>query len=336
MALLDVRNLKVHYRTLRGANRAVDGVSFTVETGRSLGLVGESGCGKSTTVNGIVRVMPKSAFIPEGQVLLNGIDLTSLPESALRSIRWRELSLIPQAAMDSLNPVYPVQDAFVEVLRLKGGMGKTEALERAQHLFQLVGLDIQRLKNFPHEFSGGMKQRAAIALALALNPKLVIADEPVTALDVIVQRQVLNEIRRLREQLHISLIMITHDISVVAETCDDIAVMYAGKIVERGSTAAVLQNPLHPYTMGLKNAFPDIRKGRRTLISIEGAPPSLVEPPPGCRFTARCPFAIEECSAVEPLLEEAEAGQVAACHRLAEVDELQRRAQEVETWQNVI
>ncbi len=336
MALLDVRNLKVHYRTLRGANRAVDGVSFTVEKGRSLGLVGESGCGKSTTVNGIVRVMPKNAFIPEGEVLLNGTDLVSLPESALRSIRWRELSLIPQAAMDSLNPVYLVQDAFLEVLRLKGGMSKAEALDRAQHLFQLVGLDIRRLKNYPHEFSGGMKQRAAIALALALNPKLVIADEPVTALDVIVQRQVLNEIRRLREQLHISLIMITHDISVVAETCDDIAVMYAGKIVERGRTAAVLQNPLHPYTMGLKNAFPDIRRGRRTLISIEGAPPSLLEPPAGCRFAERCPFALDVCSDVEPTLEEAAAGQVAACHRLDEVDELQTRAQEVETWQNVI
>lgn len=332
MALLDVKDLQVHYKTKQGASRAVDGVSFSVNKGESLGLVGESGCGKSTTVNGIVRVMPKNAYLPGGEVWLNGTNLAELPEKQMQAVRWKEVSLIPQAAMDSLNPVYPTQDAFLEVLMLKGGLTKAQALERSEELFLMVGLDVKRLRNFPHEFSGGMKQRAAIALALALNPKLVIADEPVTALDVIVQRQVLNELRKLRNKLGISLIMITHDISVVAESCQKIAVMYAGKIVECGLTEDVLSNPLHPYTMGLKNAFPDLRDKNKKLISIKGAPPSLVDPPPGCRFADRCPFALKECSKVEPQPAEVHPNHLSACLRLEEVDKLQREAQEVTTW----
>lgn len=336
MSLLDVRDMKVHYKTKKGIAQAVDGVSFAVEPGQSLGLVGESGCGKSTMVNGIIRVMAKNAFIPSGEVRFAGQNLAALPEKEMRKVRWRELSLIPQAAMDSLNPVFAVEDAFTEVLTLKGGLTRKEAHARTVELFTMVGLDPDRMRNFPHEYSGGMKQRAAIALALALQPKLVIADEPVTALDVIVQRQVLDELKRLRNDLNLALIMITHDISVVAETCDRIAVMYAGKVVEKGTTKEVLQNSLHPYTMGLENAFPDVRQQGKELISIEGSPPDLVNPPPGCRFAPRCPFALERCATSEPKYQEVDDqhGHGAACFRLAEAKTLRQLAKEAKTWQS--
>ncbi|MBM7662133.1 peptide/nickel transport system ATP-binding protein [Bacillus mesophilus] len=336
MALLEVKNLEIYYQTKRGTSKAVDDVSFELEQGKSIGIVGESGCGKSTLVKGIIRVMAKNGSINNGEVLFNGKDLTKISEQEIRSIRWKELSLIPQAAMDSLNPVYPVLDAFVEILTLKGNMKKKQAVERAKELFDMVGLDQKRLTYYPHEFSGGMKQRAVIALALALNPKLIIADEPVTALDVIVQDQVLKELTRLREQLGISLILITHDISVVAQTCESIAVMYAGKIVEKGLARNVLKNPTHPYTMGLANAFPNLKEPDKPLISIEGSPPDLVDPPTGCRFAERCPFKIAQCTQEEPKLVEVEVGHFSACHRLAEIDELREKSKEVSTWEKVM
>ena len=336
MALLEVKDLKVYYKTNKGPNKAVDGVSFELEQGDSIGLVGESGCGKSTLVKGIIRVMSKNAQIESGEVIFDGQDLTKLSEDKIREIRWKDLSLVPQAAMDSLNPVYPVLDSFVEILTLKGKMKRKQAVKRAEELFEMVGLDTKRLRYYPHEFSGGMKQRAVIALGLALNPKLVITDEPVTALDVIVQSQVLKELKRLRQDLNLTLVMITHDISVVAQTCDQIAVMYAGKIVEKGKTKDVLKNPTHPYTMGLANAFPNLKQGDKTLISIEGSPPDLVEPPAGCRFEARCPFKMERCTTEEPSLLEVSEGQFSACHRLDEVEELRTRSKEVETWQKVV
>jgi peptide/nickel transport system ATP-binding protein len=336
MALLEVRNLKIHYETKRGISKAVDGVSFDLEQGSSIGIVGESGCGKSTLVKGLIRVMSPNAKIAGGEVLFNQQDLTKLPERILRSMRWNELSLIPQAAMDSLNPFYPVLDSFVEILVLKGKMNKKQAVERAEELFQMVGLDKKRLSYYPHQFSGGMKQRAVIALALALNPKLVIADEPVTALDVIVQHQVLKELTRLKEQLGIAIILITHDISVVAQTCESIAVMYAGKIVERGSAKEVLKRPNHPYTMGLANAFPNLKEPNKPLISIEGSPPDLVDPPKGCLFAERCPFKVSLCITEEPPLREVEPGHFSACHRIDEVELLRSKSKEVTTWQKVI
>ncbi|MGG3494171.1 ABC transporter ATP-binding protein, partial [Brevibacillus choshinensis] len=247
-----------------GISKAVDGVSFTVDQGRSIGLVGESGCGKSTLVKGIIRVLAGNGIIAGGSVRFEGNDLTQMTESSIRNIRWKDLSLIPQAAMDSLNPVYPVIDSFLEILMLKGKLNRAEATKRAHELFTMVGLDTKRLRYYPHEFSGGMKQRAMIALALALNPKLIIADEPVTALDVIVQNQVLRVLKNLKKELGLTLVMITHDISVVAETCDDVAVMYAGKIVEIGPVSRVLKNSTHPYTMGLANAFPNLKKTEGT------------------------------------------------------------------------
>jgi peptide/nickel transport system ATP-binding protein len=336
VTLLEVKNLEIYYQTKRGTSKAVDNVSFELEEGKSIGIVGESGCGKSTLVKGIIRVMAKNGSINKGEVLFNGKDLTKLSEQEIRSIRWKELSLIPQAAMDSLNPVYPVLDAFVEILTLKGNMKKKQAVERAKELFEMVGLDPKRLTYYPHEFSGGMKQRAVIALALALNPKLIIADEPVTALDVIVQDQVLKELIRLRKELGISLILITHDISVVAQTCESIAVMYAGKIVEKGLARNVLKNPTHPYTMGLANAFPNLKEPDKPLISIEGSPPDLVDPPTGCRFAERCPFKITKCIQEEPNLVEVESGHFSACHRLEEIDELREKSREVSTWEKVM
>jgi peptide/nickel transport system ATP-binding protein len=237
--------------------------------------------------------------------------------------------------MDSLNPVYPVIDSFLEILMLKGKLNRAGATKRAHELFTMVGLDTKRLGYYPHEFSGGMKQRAMIALALALNPKLVIADEPVTALDVIVQNQVLRVLKNLKKELGLTLVMITHDISVVAETCDDVAVMYAGKIIEIGPVSRVLKNSTHPYTMGLANAFPNLKKAEGTLISIEGSPPDLVDPPKGCRFSARCPFTVEACTQEEPLLVPVGENHFAACHRLDEIAVLQEKAKEVATWRKI-
>ena len=331
-ALLEIKDLHVSYRTRRGVNKAVAGVDLSLEPGQSLGLVGESGCGKSTLAQAVIRVMPRNAFIPGGEVLLEGRSLTSLPESRMRRIRWQEMAMVPQAAMDSLNPVYRVLDQFMEVLTIKGGLSKQAARERARELFQMVHLGPHYLSHYPHEFSGGMKQRAVIALALALNPKLLIADEPVTALDVIVQDQVLKELKGLMERFRVALVLITHDISVVAHTCELVAIMYAGVIVERGRTREVLKRPAHPYTMGLANAFPDLAEPDKELISIEGSPPDLVEPAAGCRFAPRCPFRLEVCQDKAPDLVELGPGHWSACHRSGELDYLKVKAQEVETW----
>lgn len=333
--LLDVRDLAVHYATRRGVMKAVDGVSFSLEAGRQLGLIGESGCGKTTAGRAMLRVLPRNGRIAGGEIRFQGKDLVAMPDDEMRNLRWREISMVPQSSMDSLDPVYRVGDQLREILTKRGGLGRTEANERAVALFALVGLARDRLNNYPHEFSGGMRQRAVIAMALALDPDLVIADEPVTALDVIVQNQVLRTFRELQERLNLSVIMITHDISVVAETCDEVAVMYAGKIVERATVERFFHQPFHPYTLGLQNAYPSLINPNRTLISIEGYPPDLVNPPQGCRFNTRCPFAIERCFVEEPPLIEVAPRHQAACHRWQEVEALRAKAQEANTWQTV-
>jgi peptide/nickel transport system ATP-binding protein len=333
MPLLEVKDLTVEYATQRGPMRAVDGVSFAVDAGRHLGVIGESGCGKSTMGRALLRVLPRNGRIVNGEVRLNGRDLVALNEEEMRRARWRELSMVPQSSMDALDPVYRVGDQIREVLINRGRASRKGANERAVELFALVGLARDRLSNYPHEFSGGMRQRAVIALALALDPDLVIADEPVTALDVIVQRQVLNTFRELQERLNLSVIMITHDISVVAETCDDVAVMYAGKIVEQTTVERFFHEPYHPYTLGLQNAYPSLIDVDRVLVSIEGYPPDLVDPPTGCRFRARCPFALERCAVEEPPLIEVAPNHRAACHRWQEVDLLRSLAKEAATWQ---
>lgn len=333
MALLAVRDLSIEYTTKRGIARAVEGVSFDLEPGEMMGFVGESGCGKTTTGRALVRVMPKNGRIAQGSATFKGRDLFKLSEAEMRQLRWTEIASIPQSAMDSLNPVYKVGDQIAEILTVRGNVARKAARERVKELFAMVGLDPKRADHYPHEFSGGMKQRAAIAASLALNPSLVIADEPVTALDVIVQHQVLRELKQVQEKLGLSIIMITHDMSVVAQTCSKVMVMYAGKVVEQGPVRNVLKTPLHPYTMGLTNAFPSLHEHQLELINIEGYPPDLVNPPAGCRFAARCPFALERCHVEEPSLQVANDGHQVACHRVDEAPALRLQAKEVRTWQ---
>lgn len=323
--LLDVDGLTVEYQTVHGPVQAVRGVSFALPAGRALGLVGESGCGKTTLARALIGVLPRNARITGGAVRFDGADLLHLAPDRFNDYRWRRIAMVPQAAMDSLDPVQRVGDQMVETMVLRGGMARATALGRAAELFRLVGLEPARLRLFPHELSGGMKQRAVIALALALRPQLVIADEPVTALDVIVQHQVLRTLRDLRAALGLSLLLITHDISIVAHLCDDVAVMYAGRIVEAGPVAEVFARPNHPYTMGLRNAFPSLRARQDHLVPIEGYPPDLAHPPQGCAFAARCPFAVPRCWEEDPPFVAA-GGLGAACHRAAEAPALRVQA----------
>jgi peptide/nickel transport system ATP-binding protein len=330
--ILSVEGLKVDYRTKRATVHAVDGASFDVPDGAIVGLVGESGCGKTTVARAITGVIPRNATIAGGAIRFKDRDLVGLAAGAYSDLRWREISFIPQSAMNSLDPVYRVGAQIAEVLTLRGGFDRKRADARAIALFEMVGLSAQRLSDYPHQFSGGMRQRAAIALALALEPKLVIADEPVTALDVIIQRQVLDVIRELQRRLKLSMILVTHDISVVAYVCDRVVVMYAGQVVESGPAEAVLARPHHPYTMGLYNAFPDLQRSGGELVPIDGSPPDLAAPPPGCRFAPRCPFADFRCRTVAPPAMETAAGQMASCWRVGEADTLREQAREPRTW----
>jgi peptide/nickel transport system ATP-binding protein len=330
--ILQLERLKVHYRSPRGVVHAVDGADLDVPQGQIVGLVGESGCGKTTLARAITGILPGNAKVVDGKILFDGVDLRTLSPRQFRQLRWREIAFVPQSAMNSLDPVYRVGQQLMEVLVERGGYGRQRARARAVELFDLVGLDTKRLDAFPHQFSGGMRQRAAIALTLALEPKLIIADEPVTALDVVVQRQVLDTLRSLQQRLGLSVVLVTHDISVVAYLCDQVAVMYAGRVVESGPTAAVLRSPSHPYTMGLYNAFPDLERAKHVLTPIEGSPPDLHRPPTGCRFAPRCPFAVEACAA-DPVLSPVGSGHVAACWRSDEAAALRRDAAEVSTWQ---
>jgi peptide/nickel transport system ATP-binding protein len=330
--LLSVRDLRVAYRVGTRDLMAVDGASFDVPRGAIVGLVGESGCGKTTVARTLTRVLTKNARIAGGEARFERTDILALPERRMNALRWRDIAFIPQSAMNSLDPVYRVETQILEVLRQRGGMWNRAARARAAELFEMVGIEPRRLSDYPHQFSGGMRQRVAIALALALEPKLVIADEPVTALDVIVQRQILDTLLDLQRTLGISVILVTHDISVVAYVCDRVVVMYAGKVAEAGETHAVLDRPFHPYSMGLCNAFPDLHGAVGTLTPIEGAPPDLLDPPPGCRFAPRCPFAQAPCRGTDPALADCGGGHLAACHRAGEADALRPVAERVETW----
>jgi peptide/nickel transport system ATP-binding protein len=332
MDLLRVEDLAVSYRAREGVARAVDGAVLSLPAGGMLGLVGESGCGKSTLARALMGVLPGNAQVTRGAIVLDGTDLLTLSPARRRAMLWRDLAFVPQTAMNALDPVYRLRDQMREVLCRRGGMAAHAADARAGELFGAVGLHPRRLLDYPHQFSGGMRQRAAIALALALRPKLVIADEPVTALDVVVQRQVLDLLRSLSTQMGLSAIVVTHDISVVAYLCDVTAVMYAGRIVEHGPTRQVLERPAHPYTMGLMNAFPDIESEAAALASIEGSPPPPTDPPPGCRFAPRCPFAEPDCTAAMPQAETIAPDHWAACRRAGEAAILRPRAREAATW----
>ena len=335
MSILSIRDLKVNYETQEGTVQAVDGVSLDIEEAQQLGLIGESGCGKTTLLKAIVQVLPRNGRIAGGEILFKGMDLLRLPAAEMRQLRWREIATIPQASMDSLNPVQRVGKQLTKLLTVRGGLGKAAAQRRAVELFDLVGLDTGRLMHYPHEFSGGMKQRAVIAMALALNPSLLIADEPVTALDVIVQHQILEVLRRLQEELNLTVMLITHDISVVAQVCDSVSVMYAGQIVERADAKPFFQSPAHPYSLGLQQAFPNLVRPRDVLVSIEGYPPDLRQPPQGCRFAERCPFVLDACHQTDPVLEKVGDNRSAACLRSQEMDALRQQAEDPTLWQHV-
>ncbi len=328
--ILEVDNLQIHYAARGGTVRAVDGASFSVPEGRIVGLVGESGCGKTTAVRSIMGVLAENGRRAGGRIAFKG---KTVDEAATRPLLWREIAYVPQSAMSSLDPVYTVGSQIVEVLTKRGGASSSAARKRAADLFDLVGLNEQRLGDYPHQFSGGMRQRAAIAIALALEPSLLLADEPVTALDVIVQRQVLDTLRSLQKRLGLSMVMVTHDISVVAYLCDDVVVMYAGQIVESGPVREVLARPRHPYTMGLRNAFPDLLSDALELVPIHGSPPDLSEPLDGCRFAPRCPFVQPACRTGNASLDGTTAQiHLSACRRDGEADFLRTAALDPATW----
>ncbi|WP_081752498.1 ABC transporter ATP-binding protein [Kallotenue papyrolyticum] len=283
-----MRDLRVEYLTPRGPVRAVDGVSFSIVPGEVFGLAGESGSGKSTIAHAIMRVLHPPAVITGGQVLFNGEDVLDMDEADLRQFRWRDVSMVFQSAMNSLNPVMTIGEQIVDVLESHGYLRGREARDRAAELLRIVGIDPRRLDAYPHQLSGGMRQRTVIAIALALNPQLMIMDEPTTALDVVVQKDIMQQIERLKEQMGFSILFITHDLSLLVEFSTRIAIMYAGEIVELAPARELFEHPLHPYTQGLMSSFPSISGPKRKLSGIPGAPPDMVAPPSGCRFHPRC------------------------------------------------
>ena len=381
MALLEVQNLSMHYWTRQGEVKAVDEVTFVLEKGEALGLVGESGCGKTSMALTLLKLLPENAKILKGHIFFYqefqpeaakallgetvslvphgadgrasalgrvsridgekllvqparngaakapspiafsfseieqvGLDLVPLREERMQRVRWKGISMIFQAAMNSWNPVYRVGDQILEAIQTH--LPKTsvqQAKKRITELFQMVGLDPRMMERYPHEYSGGMKQRAVIAMALSCDPELIIADEPTTALDVIVQDKILREMRQIQKQLHMSMIYISHDIAVIAEVSDKIGVMYGGKLVELADTQAIFARPAHPYTKALMSSFPNLKGEKKKLEALPGEPPDLINPPTGCRFHPRCPYATSVCKEQDPALEVRQPGQVAAC-----------------------
>ena len=300
MSLLEVKNLKVYYFTEVGVVKAIDNISLSVRKGESLGVVGESGSGKSTLASAILRLIPPPGRIVDGKIFFDNIDLTSISEEEMRRIRGKRISMVFQDPMTSLNPLQRVGDHLIETIMTHEKVEKEEAKNRALELFSRVGIPSDRFKDYPHQFSGGMRQRVMIALALALNPDLILADEPTTALDVIIQAQILDLLKDLMESYKVSLILISHDLCVVAEVVKKIAVMYAGQILELSDANSIFNEPLHPYTMGLLGSIPNIELEKQELKFIPGFPPDMVNPPSGCRFHPRCPKAMDTCRIREP------------------------------------
>jgi len=323
VALLEVENLQTHFRTLDGVNRAVDGVSFHVDEGETLAIVGESGCGKSVTANSILRLIPEPPGRIAGVIRFQGTDLLKLSERAMRAIRGNDISMIFQEPMTSLNPVLTVGRQLGETLRLHQGLDKRAAEGRAIEMLALVGIPEprRRVREYPHQMSGGMRQRVMIAMALACNPKLLIADEPTTALDVTIQAQILELMADLKRKVGAAIVLITHDLGVVAEVAERVMVMYAGRKVEEASVKQLFRSPRHPYTQGLLGAVPKLGSsltGTDTkLAEIPGQVPSLKERIPGCVFASRCALATEMCRQLAPALEAKAPGHVAACHYAA-------------------
>jgi peptide/nickel transport system ATP-binding protein len=316
MAVLEVRDLTVDYLTPDGKTlHAVENVGFTLEQGQNLGIVGESGCGKSTVMLALLRLLPEEGRIVSGQVLFGGKDILCYDESEMRAIRWCGISLVFQGAMNALNPVRTIESQIAEALLIHNTVqGNERAVQRVGELLELVGIGAGRGRQYPHQYSGGMRQRAMIAMALACNPRVLIADEPTTALDVMIQAQILELFHKLQEELGLSLVFVTHDLGVVAEVCDDVLVMYGGTVAEYASIDRIYNNPVHPYTRRLLEAFPDVENPTSDLASIPGNPPRLDDLPPGCRFEPRCTSRQDICLRQAPRLREAAPGHSVACH----------------------
>ncbi len=311
---LEVKNLKMYYFTSKGVVKAVDDLTFNLKKGEVMGLAGESGCGKSSLGFTLLGMPTPPGKIVGGSIKVDGREIVGLPEDVLRKeIRWEKISMIFQGAMNAMNPVYTVGYQMTEPLIYHKGMEQEEALDRAQKYLELVGLDPEIVYRYPHELSGGMKQRVIIATALLMEPSVVIADEPTTALDVIVQAQIINLMKRLKKELNLSMIFITHDLSILAEISDKIAIMYAGKIVELGPSEKVYYEPAHPYTQKLLAAIPRLHEDVERLEFIPGQPPNLAHPPSGCRFHPRCPYAMQVCKEQVPELKEVDKDHYAAC-----------------------
>lgn len=302
MPLLEVENLSIGYQTRKGFLKAVEGASFTLEKGKSLGFVGESGCGKTTIGMAIMGLLPSNAMIVEGRILFEGEDLVKMSDDQMRRIRGKKIAMIFQAAMNALNPVIRVDDQIAEaILTHDPDCSNKDAKKQVTSLYELVGIPRERMGDYPHQYSGGMKQRAIIAMALSCRPALIIADEPTTALDVIVQDQILKEIKNLQKKFNISIIFISHDISIVADVCHDIAVMYAGQLVEYGKREEVFDSPIHPYTRALLASYPTLTGERVALKAIKGETPNLIHPPDACRFCDRCSRSDTTCSIETPV-----------------------------------
>jgi len=315
--LLEVSDLKTHFFTDDGVVKAVDGVSFSIEEGETFGLVGESGCGKSVTALSIIRLISDPpGKIVDGKIYLEGEDLVKKSEKEMQKVRGNKISMIFQEPMTSLDPVFTIGSELMEVIQLHQDLDKKEARKKAIKMLRIVGIPEpeKRIKEYPHQLSGGMRQRAMIAMALSCNPQLLIADEPTTALDVTIQAQILRLMDKLKEDFSAAVLLITHDLGVIAETCENVAVMYAGKIVEYGSVEDIFENPLHPYTVGLNKAIPRLDIDTERLQIIEGTVPNLIEMPPGCKFHPRCPYAMDICAKEEPPLKKREGNHLSRCY----------------------
>ncbi len=326
LIVLEVDSLTVDYQTRRGNIRAVNNVSFTLEKGETLGLVGESGSGKSTLGFSLIRLVPPPGMIVEGNIRIDGKDIRSLSEEEMRSIRGKKVAYVFQDPMTSLNPVKKIGAHFVELIRThEPTVNEREAFKLAEKALVDVGIVPERINDYPHHFSGGMRQRIMIALGIVLGPDVVIADEPTTALDVIVQAKILDLLKNLQDSYGMALILITHDLSIVLERCDKIIVMYAGYLVEYASSVELYRNPRHPYTQGLLRSIPDIKLAEQKLEAIPGVPPNLLNPPKGCRFWPRCSFAKRKCRVEEPPLIEFSPGHFVRCYREAHNFECNRK-----------
>ncbi len=299
--------------TQRGPAKAVDNVEFSIKKNETLGLIGESGCGKTTMAMSIMKFVKPPGKIISGSIRFMGNDIVPMTDEQIRQLRGKEISIVRQEAQNALNPVITIGKQITEMILEHESVTRKTALVRAKKQLDLVGISGKRITNFPHEFSGGMKQRVMVAIATACNPKFLILDEPTTGLDVIVQRQILMMLKKLKKELHLTAVFISHDLSVVAETCDRVAVMYAGKIMEESDTVSLYKNPLHPYSKALIGAYPSLKGELKQLKSIPGAPPSLIDTPPGCRFSPRCELAQSICSKEEPAVNTID-GRKVACH----------------------